>query len=329
MGNTQNTIEGSSITPTEEYPKLAEALVSADNSVAHAGAPFRLFFKREDLHPLGSHKGRSIPHMIDVGIADGIRHFAISSSGNAALAAALYVQQLNEKHSNDSADSSQFANPINLEIYVGKNIATSKLTKLQSFQNEYIRVSIHERPLQTLFARIQDPSIRGLRQSSDDIALVGYQSLAQELSPIPNLSAVFIGSSSGTTAQALAHYFAHHKATNTPAGVEVHIVQTSSCHPISEAFSDTVEETSEVSIADAIVDKTALRKDALTALITKTGGSGWIVDNASIRAAQDLTKKYTGLSISTNSALSVAGVMNALYTGKKWTGSVVCIIAGV
>ncbi len=38
------------ITPQEEYPELAKEIVVP-----------RLFLKREDLHPLGSHKGRQSP----------------------------------------------------------------------------------------------------------------------------------------------------------------------------------------------------------------------------------------------------------------------------
>ena len=47
-----------------------------------------------------------------------------------------------------------------------------------------------------------------------------------------------------------------------------------------------------------------------------------------IEAAQALVKKHTDLDISTNSALSVAGLMEASYIGKLWSGPVVCIIAG-
>jgi threonine dehydratase len=66
------------VTPLEQQKKLAEVIGFSD-----------LYFKREDLHPYGSHKGRSIPVMIDHYVASGDTTFAISSSGNAALAAAI------------------------------------------------------------------------------------------------------------------------------------------------------------------------------------------------------------------------------------------------
>ncbi len=311
------------VTPTEAYPALADAL--SGGIKAFTG----LYFKREDLHLYGSHKGRSIPHMIDVYLAEGARHFVVSSSGNAALAAGLYVNKLNAKK--------EFAaEPVMLEILAGKNINPKKLEKLQALRNEHVLVSMHERPLQVLFMKTKEAGAVPLRQSTDDIALEGYESLARELSEIPDLSAVFIGTSSGTTAQAIAHYFIAQKKSGKLGSTipEIHIVQTESCHPISEAFIETTgeflpdTETSEKSLADAIVDKTAFRKAVLVPMLEKTGGAGWIVTNESIRIAQELSKKHAGITISTNSALSVAGVMNALYTGKTWKGNIVCIVCG-
>lgn len=289
------------ITRHEAYKDLAKSLDL--NS---------LFFKREDLHPYGSHKGRSLPVMIDTYLSQGIKRFALSSSGNAALAAARYVEKLNK----DRQDK------IKLEILVGQKISTKKLRKIEESKNQNISVTMHDRPLQTLFTKIQDPEVKGLRQSTDDTALLGYGELAAELIEIPNLQAIFIGTSSGTTAQALGEYFAMQGKN-----IEVHIVQTSSCHSMVDSFVDE-EPLDEQSIADAIVDHGAIRKDKIVKLIEKNGGSGWIASNEQIKSAQEITKKYTGLDISTNSALSVAGLMQAVYTGRSWEGSVCCIICG-
>lgn len=300
------------VTPQTSHPELAAAV----------GVP-TLYLKREDLHPLGSHKGRSIPHMIDGHLAAGGKaHFIISSSGNAALAAGLYIKDLNKKRTD----------PATLEILVGANINPKKLTKIQALRDDHITVAIHDRPLQVLTVKThEDPAIKSLRQSTDDSALVGYGDLARELAEIPDLHAVFIGTSSGTTAQALAEYFSKNKSgdaakKNTGANVEVHIVQTPSCHPMVPATD--LGESSEKSIADAIVDHIAYRKDVLLELLEQTGGAGWIADNESVGIAQELTQKHAQLSISTNSALSLAGLMNAVYTGRTWTGAVACIIAG-
>jgi threonine dehydratase len=290
------------ITPNESYQKLAESLEIKE-----------LFFKREDLHPYGSHKGRSIPFMIDTYMGQGIKHFAISSSGNAALAAAHHIVKVNEKREDK----------IILEILVGQHIASNKLEKLERFICDEISVTMHDRPLQTLFSKTQDSGIKALRQSSDDLSLIGYEELAKELVKISNLDAVFIGTSSGTTAQALAKYFKNNIAKK----IQVHVVQTSSCHPISDSFVDDVT-LDEKSIADAIVDHTALRKDIVIKLVEESGGSGWIASNEQIKSAKDIVKRKIGLDISNNSALSVAGLMQAVYTGQTFSGPVVCIICG-
>jgi threonine synthase len=273
------------ITNHEEYQKLAKQLDIKS-----------LYFKREDTHPYGSHKGRSIPTMIDIYIKEGFSHFVISSSGNAALAAVMYIEELNERNKNQ----------ILLEVLVGRHISTKKLDKLRKYEDDNISITMHDRPVQTLFIKTKDENIKALRQSNDDTALIGYESLAAELIKIPKLEAIFIGASSGTTAHALSEYFVENNYH-----VETHIVQTSSCHPIADNFVDD-EILDEQSIADAIVDHTALRKDILTDLIIKTKGNAWIVSNDEIKTAQEITRKYTDLEISTNSALSVAGLMQAI-----------------
>ncbi len=167
--------------------------------------------------------------------------------------------------------------------------------------------------------------VRSLRQSTDDEALVGYKSLASEIvesNQKDKIGALFIGTSSGTTAQALARYFVDKKMP-----IQVHIVQTSSCHPMSAKF-ETYDGPEEDSVADAIVDQSAQRTSVLVPLIEQTGGTGWIVTNDDILAAQQMTLDATGLSISTNSALSVAGAMRAASVGHSIDGAVVCMICG-
>lgn len=282
-----------------------------ENELAKALGIRELYFKREDLHPYGSHKGRSIPIMIDHYRTQGDRDFAITGSGNAALAAALHIKKIN-------TDSTE---PAELDILVGNHIAAAKLEKLKKLEDDRIRIYAKERPLQALAQAVQEGK-RSLRQSTDDLALEGYASLAEELLAIENIGAVFIGTSSGTTAQAIASYFLKKKIP-----VQVHIIQTSSCHPMADAF-DTFDPPEERSVADAIVDQTAQRKTVLIPLIEKTGGRGWCATNNDIETAQDLVKKHAGLDISPNSALSVVGTMQAAYMGYELPGTAVCLICG-
>lgn len=291
------------MTPLENYPKLAEKLGLSN-----------IHFKREDLGHYGSHKGRSIPFMIDYYYEKGDRKFAISSSGNAALAAILRTVEINSSN-ND---------PVELLVFYGQNISPIKKARLEgSFtQKDNIRLLGKERPLQALHEATQE-GYRSLRQSADDTAITGYQSLAEELDAIHDLGAVFIGTSSGTTAQALAQYFILKKRP-----VQIHIVQTSSCHPLSEQFGN-YDGPSEKSIADAIVDQVALRRDKLVPLIRKTGGFGWVADNQKIETIQKIVTQETGLDISANSALSVVGAAESIYSNNNIEGKIVCLICGL
>ena len=84
----------------------------------------------------------------------------------------------------------------------------------------------------------------------------------------------------------------------------------------------------EQSDADAIVDMTAHRKNTLIPLIKKANGSGWIASNEEIKTAQELIDKHTKIEVSSNGALALAGLLQAVFTGREWSGAVVCIIGG-
>jgi threonine synthase len=244
----------------------------------------------------------------------GDRKFAISSSGNAALASALYATEINKNNSE----------PIKLDIFIGKNISPNKLDKLRKIESNNsnnIRIMIKERPLQALNQAI-DEGYRSLRQSTDDTALLGYKELAEEISKTKNIGAIFIGTSSGTTAQALAEYFIKENSS-----VQIHIIQTSSCHPISDQF-ENYDGPEERSIADAIVAQTTERLTKLVPLINTTGGYSWTATNDEIKSAKELVSKNTGLNISNNSALSIVGVMQAIYRDWQIEGRPVCLICG-
>lgn len=279
-------------TPLESYPELAEKL----------GIP-GILFKREDMGRYGSHKGRSIPFMLDTYIAQGKQTFAISSSGNAARAAIEHIQNA---HPNCS-----------LTVFVGTHINPEKLEHLKShITSEHISLKQVERPLQELIQLTQDGSVQSLRQSTDPIALAGYQSLADELMDIET-GGVFIPTSSGTVAEALLTF------TSLP----VHIVQTTKCHPIAKAFGKEVDST-KISIADAIVDQVAHRKDSITKKLKENNGNAWAPTDPAITAAMRLVEETTGIYLSPNSSLAIAGIMQATKNGFDPSRPVIALITG-
>ena len=288
------------ITPLEEQSKLAEAL----------GLQSTLYFKREDLHPLGSHKGRSIPLMIKKYAEGGHRHFAISGSGNASIAAAMTINEYNNEFGEQ---------PLDLRIFVTKSIDQGKLGTLESLVNENVRVEEVERPKQTVHKMNKSGEAKSLRQSKDDLALAGYVDLADELletSP----AAIFCPTSSGTTAEALAGHLPDS---------QMHVAQTTKCHVFAEQFDSNFNHT-DTSLAGAIVDIVGERNQTLIPLIKKTQGGGWVLDNSAIKEAQALTYEHAGLELSPNSALSVAALKKALDSGWKPQPDkpIVCLITG-
>src|SRR3989338_9563639 len=103
------------------------------------GLASEVWLKREDLHHYGSHKGRSIPLMIAHYHKEGATQFSISSSGNAALAAALSIQAHNKNKPSD---------PLSLQIFVGENIDATKLKQLKKFTDQHISLTQATNPKQ-------------------------------------------------------------------------------------------------------------------------------------------------------------------------------------
>ena len=282
-----------------------------------------VFLKREDTHKYGSHKGRSIPLMVKKYFKEeGITNFVISSSGNAALAAIHAIQVHNRNN----------PSKLKLTVFVGLNIDHKKLkTLLATIIDPNIKLEQVERPKQTAFQVDKDTDAKLLRQSTDENALLGYFELAQELDKIPNLKAIFVPTSSGTIAQGLGEAFQTEFLEQKP---QIHIVQTNSCHPIAEHFvhnylKNNPYAEADKSIAGAIVDKTAFRKEKVVETIETSEGSGWIVDNDEIKEAMELSKKGCHIAISPNSALSLAGLKKAVENDFSWDGNIVCLITGM
>ncbi len=300
-------------TPQISVPKLAHAL----------GIANELWLKREDKHHYGSHKGRSIPLMMSEARKEGARSFVISSSGNAAIAAIEAVAASNKNNPQE---------PVRLTIFVGEKIDPTKweTIKQKSQGNESIQISQVKNPKQTAFQAAK-VGATWLRQSTSEIALLGYEELATELAKIPELAAIFIPTSSGTTALGL--YQGCQKLKINP---QIHIIQTSTCHPIVQEINgqdkmnerNGNEKPTEISLASAIVDHVALRKKEVAEAVKKSNGSGWIASNDAIRSAQKIVHEAIGVDLSPNSALSIVGLIEAQKNQCLPKGALVCLVTG-
>ncbi len=308
-------------TPQLPEPNLQKAL----------GIKNEVWFKFENKHHFGSHKGRSIPFMIDEYRKQGIKSFVISSSGNAALASLRTVLSHNKNKPQ---------NPISLKIFVGKNIEAKKFEKLKNeIVGDGITIEQTDNPKQDAFNFEKTAGAKMLRGSTDPLALVGYQSLAEELAKIQSaeggIAAVFIPSSSGTCAEGL--YLGFKNLPVRQAGLklspQIHIVQTNFCHPLTEEVyfqkgKPIPDEKEEHSLAGAIVDVVGRRREAVARAVIETGGEGWMASDEEIKKAIELARQTTNNELSPNSALSVVGLQKAVSAGWSWKGPVVCLITG-
>jgi threonine synthase len=287
------------ITPQNKNAALSKAL----------DIPIDIYLKREDLHPYGSHKGRSIPIMIQHYIEQGYTNFCISSSGNAALAAALFVHTYNTEQKQN----------IRLKIFIGNKITPEKhqILQLSTGLSKAITLEQVKNPKQRAFQAEKENTYKNLRQSTDDTALIGYHALAEELAEIKDLSAVFIPTSSGTTAQGLYEGFKKHGLNP-----QIHIIQTPQCHPLVD------NSPTGTSLAQAIIDTVGYRQQTIAHVLQKSKGHGWIASDDDILQAQQIVQKYEHIELSPNSALSIAGLQLARKNNWHFNGPVVCIITG-
>ena len=93
------------------------------------------------------------------------------------------------------------------------------------------------------------------------------------------------------------------------------------------AIFDPRDDLKETSDAQAISDKIAHRREKIMYVISQTKGSGWIVSNEDIRKAREILAPFA-VAATANGALSLAGLMRAISAGRKFSGTVACIIGG-
>ena len=252
----------------------------------------KVIIKNEMDNPNGSFKDRSLAYQISYYLSNGIRKFAISSSGNAAIAAAAYISLFKDAE---------------IDIFIGYKIIPEKLAKLTAFESDKVRIHQGSKPKSDCFKFALEHKALNLRGSSDDLALTGFKTIAYEIAKDhPEVDCVFLPTSSGTSALAL-----HYGFEEMGKKIAIFICQTQTVHPIAKEFDTDFIKFPE-SLADAIVDRVALRKSRLIEALKKNGGGGFVISNEEISIA----KRETGLLgywiESPNSALAFAGFSKAL-----------------
>lgn len=284
----------------KSYPSLAKKL----------GLP-GFWIKHEYLNESGSHKIRLMKLLMKKK-----KNFVLSSSGNAAIAAAYYLNKYL---------SAKGGGKVKLTIFVSKNISSNKWQRLKKAAGNAKNIVIKktDRPKQQAFLFSKKHKAVLLRGSIEKISPWAYHSLAKELSKIPGLKAVFVPTSSGITALGIHQGFKKLKKK-----IEIHLVQTEKIHSLAKDFDHNFS-LSKKSLAQGIVDKTGLRKKEVVQAVKESLGSGWIISDQLLKKTKKIyNKEISPDFISYDALLSLAGVIKARKKNWPFSGQICCLFSG-
>lgn len=295
-------------TPLQEFPDLAKAVGVG-----------KLYIKREDLNPSGSHKDRGLWPYLDALVAKGEHEFCLSSSGNLAISAACYA------HRNTS---------IQFSFFLPSTLSESKRERLDVFKSNNTKAYYSKTAKTDAIRFSREKKIRLLRGSTDNGMLEGYRHLPRELikQTKGDIGGMCMAISSGTMAVGLWLGFRFQDSDSRIP--QLHIVQTTKIHPIASEFDKNFTST-KVSLATAIVDRVAHRKAQVIQAVKESRGGGWVVSDEEIKEALDLIRQYCrseqrspSTSVSPESVMSLAGLKKALAKGFQVREPVVLIFSG-
>ena len=238
---------GEGETPLQEYPDVAQ----------QAGVG-RLFLKREDHNPSGSHKDRGLLYQVTTHSPRGGPTFVISSSGTAAVSAAAACRITGNR----------------LIAFVSPNTDRGKMARL--LESDAVVVSC-PKPLN--FARYASRvfGLTNLRGTKDPIASIGYRTIAAEVHGTKEpIAALFTFSSSGISLQGMADGF-----RILGASPELWAVQSGECIGIVRAIQpDTPADPT--SPAGRLGIKTPPGAGELAKQLLATGGGAVAVDGSEV-----------------------------------------------
>lgn len=242
------------------------------------------YLKREDLNQTGSAKDRAISLQIDHLKKNGFDQAVISSTGNAAISASYYCQ----------------SKKIRLTVFLSPKINPKKLSLIKKNNNQII---FSNKPISDAIKYGKQNNSYLLRQSTDPIALTGYQKIGKEIiDQLPQITSIFIPVGSGTTL--LGIYQA------IPKTVKIFAVQPASHCPIASLFDKNfIKENN--NITDAISVKYLPLKTEIINSIKNSQGSALVVQNKEILDCQKFLKSHN-IKTSLEGALALSGFKKAV-----------------
>lgn len=258
----------------------------------------RLVVKREDLNPTGSHKARGVAFQVAALCwrMPGVRRAVISSSGNAALAAAAYSA----------------AAGLRLAAFVAPTTPPAKVRRLVRLGAD-VCLSAHALTLAAAVA--ERHGIPNLRPSTDPLAVEGFQSIGWEIAGVePATDAVFAFVSSATSFVALGRAFARAGDVGATGRMPaLHAVQGTGAHPVAGPFDPRPPQEARGRLGDRGARKTRRAGEAAR-WIARTGGGGWVITDAEADAAEARLLAH-GIETSIEGAAALAAAIRAAARG--------------
>ena len=273
-----------------------------------------LYFKLESQNPTGSVKDRSLAYQIAAHASLGVRHFVLSSSGNAAISANRYAKLHN----------------IPLSLFLSTSVNEKKANLILDHEN----IHFTSTPLKDSLIFATENAYTHLRQSRDSLALPGYSTIAFELyeelgDKLSDLS-IFFPVSSGTTLvgvyQGFQKLVADGQLSSLP---QFFAVQSQAYFPVAEQFLAKSEWPVRInkSLADALVSPATPRLAEITNIIKETNGWSLTVSEEELINAWGALESF-GVDSSAEGALAFAGWLKCKQLGKM-TGAMIIMITGM
>ncbi len=270
-----------------------------------------IYLKRDDLLPLKCTKQRSIIPLIYHYLKSGYSKFVVSGSGNSGIVSSFCALRSPE------------IKEMQVLLYIG--ISDTKLSTLidrleldttpnelreNGYSESNLDIKIVKDPRQEAFSLGKNGYIN-LRGSTDDYALLGFETISYEIGSEFNTSTeIYIPASSGTTALGIFNGFL--KTNNLP---KFNIIQTTKANALVKNFFNEIQiEVNHPS--EAIVDIIGHRRSQIESIIKESSGKAFIINIQEVKAAySQLTK--AGINTSFDSALTLAAyIKNPVKSGK-------------
>lgn len=266
-----------------------------------------LRLKREDGSPTGSHKARYLGYLCSLLVARGVGQAVISSSGNAAIAAAAYAS----------------LGGLRLLSLVSPRTPRVKLERLRDYPQLTV---LSDHPVALLHHAVQNWGLADLRGSINPLAPNAYRGIAQELLEEAELAGVFLFSSSGAAALGLSQGFA--QLLEPATRPQIHVVEGTPGGELTRTwYSPGRHSPSDSGLGDLGSRRSRLAP-AVRRAVRQSGGRGWRVGAGDLEDVLDLGNRH-GLSTSWEGIAALAAMRQSFSeTSPGRSGSWVAILTG-